>query len=428
MKANYIVKFTILISILLFTFSKVIEIPGFSSFQNIIRNENKCYRANSKVSNIKSFIEINQSMDFNLLEKAVKSLIRSEAFLFFEQYKSSKYLQSISHHTYQINYLLRNEFEVDFTPAAVGEGLLTEFGKNIYKNNNKYFQTYCGEFFIQKAKVNNALAINVSFHTNSFDDYLKLTQGSNINFLGLREVLSQVSSAASNNNIKGTIKFEVYQIGGSSEKLNAFLNTVDSTKSLFYQQCEFGNINACFAFVEKLIDYGVKDFTNQIEDSFQAINLENAMIISKLNSQMFGLISQKVTPLLNIMKDLYIIKQYKEEAFSLDKEMKYILGYLDGRPTFRPAAVPVAQEYLEVAKKNLSLFEPGTHTFNLLLNCANLPYTCSEARQNIESTFVKVFRTTAFPQVFEGIIGNYWNDERYNIPKFFDYIYPTTEQ
>ena len=134
----------------------------------------------------------------------------------------------------------------------MGEGLLTDLGKEVYRKKNKYFQTYCGDYFIQKALVKNVLAINVSFHTNSYDDFCRLVQGSNINILGIREALSQMSSITSQSNIQGSINFHVFQIGGSSEKLTSFLKSVDSTKSIFSQQCELGNVDSCFAFVNVL--------------------------------------------------------------------------------------------------------------------------------------------------------------------------------
>ena len=399
--------------------TKEISVPGYCDILYLIKAIHKCYYADVSITDKSTSISFTQGMSFQNLQTAMDNMIKvtQNASLSYQQIRTTKFFQELKQQTYQLNYLTEYNYHLNYTPSVSPIGsFLSHEGAEIMEKYPQKFYTMCGNQLLEKVFVSNYLIINVTFRTNSYDEYLRINKSSAIKFLGLKETISDLTREALKVNAKGAIQFNILQIGGSYDNLNAFYKRMDQTEGIYQEDCELGNLEACMSLVDKLIAYA-ESFFKQIDANPYKINNDNSFPISMNDPMYFGIIIDDPIIKKSELINLFIINTFNREALYYRQMLMDIIKIQNGRPkAFRQqAAIDLATKYLVITNKNLALFEEYSDTYKFILKCTDDLALCKDARFIVESNFVKLFRD-GFPEEFKSITVNYWHDSEYNPP------------
>ncbi len=359
---------------------------GYSSDSEQIVT-NKCYDAIvSSTTGMQSHYNIDTQMSFHELERFLKIDISAKGGMgMFSASASADYIRSMEEKEYSksLNYFMYLSDTVNVQVSG-----LTDFGKNEYNTNNKFFGLRCGDYFIESYEQGGLLTmgINISFMSKQDKEIFEAKAGADLGTFF--SASASIQKIASELGMQGSVSMQVFQLGGEPQKIPNAMQK-DEKGNYHFLNCSLLNMDACLKTAGDLVDYA-KEFSSQI--SFEGD--QKGLVALGQGFEKHAPVNEiKLEKPKSLVDDS--VNTNREKLGHLLEENKYYqdkLHQLKGYPVKLSQKVTDQIEKLEKqVQSNLDIISNPSSTNKAAIACYDNPEECDGVAKKI---FAKVSHIT----------------------------------
>ncbi len=384
---------TIMIFLIAFTFIQSQgTVEGYSSINKELTT-NKCFKYHkARIENSRADLKYSGAITYGELTNIFSKFYSYTVGGCRKRTKSGTYIREIKQrrNTFNINYLFKMNAEVAIEYDIFGDGILTDFGKQVYnQGTNPYFRTICGDYLLTKGKVEYMLSFSFKISLTDYTDAAQVFGDAPTG--DVNAAAAKIAEAARTLGVNGEVSVNAIQIGGDEKRLKSILN---GSESLYNANCNLKDFSRCQAAINRLMDYATEDFPSQISSERGAFNLDGLI---KTDLEKIAVKTYKITPkILRLNEDDEVSRKemlriYLENMY-YDRELNKALDNYSGLQKYQ-AEINKAQFLASKALYNLKLYEPGSELFDSISNCQIYPNQCEAALiqlKNIKYTFQEI--------------------------------------
>lgn len=241
---------------------------GYSSISTMVLQQ-QCFvmgersedgRAQSSRIDLKKgdFKEITDALGLDLSINGAYKFLKIPSVNYLKSIKNTQH--SISFSFYYINSFPEKTISYN---NKIGQDILNDYGKSIYKDRPEQFVKICGDNIVVGVEKSAIFIANIEVILKDKDSKASFELGTDLK--DTTKMKSVILALKNNEILKSTliaVEISAFQKGGSSNALSGILS-FNQEKHYHIADCSLLNIDSCLYLIDGILNY-VKEFSNQI--------------------------------------------------------------------------------------------------------------------------------------------------------------------